>query len=240
MPRRILVLAALVVVAALAFTLYTRSQTTATGTVTVSVTGYIAATPLDAASVIDVNPATAKTVSYASSAMWAGMNATDDMIFNMTGTNVNLTVGYTYSITLPPSYPSGLALPYIGLFTNITSSSTSQNVTATVQVFMQNYTITLSPANTYLLSLYLTAGAQLTWIDLPEGFLNAFYGKEYNETQWYNFTYAAKVTLPAISILYDPATGTFTVAIRPTSASSSSTPITASIAHLRSAAMRWC
>ena len=193
------------------------SQTTATGTVSVAVSGYIAAAPIDAASMISVNPANVQTVAYQNVASWINANATDDMIFNMTGTNVNLTISYTYSITLPASYPSGMKIPIITLYFNVTNASTASNITSTVQFEVQSYTITVDLGQTNLYLISVNSGTtQLTWIDLPEGFLNTFYGLSYNETQWYNYTYAEEITIPGITILYNPSTGTFTVA-EPTS-----------------------
>ena len=210
--RRAFILVALLVFAAVAgVALTVVSQTTATGTVYVTVSGYIAAAPLDTVSKITVNPATAPSITYQSVASWANANATDDMIFNMTGTNVNLTVSYTYSIKLPSSYPSGMRIPVVALYFDIMSSSSAASLSNTVQFETQNYTITmdLSQTNLYLLSGGTT---QLSWIDLPEGFLDTFYGLSYNETEWYNYTYAAEVTIPGITVLFNPSTGTFTVA----------------------------
>lgn len=218
MTRRVYIAYTVVVLVAIAAavasitTVFSQTTATGTGTVTVTVTGYIAATPIDTASVITVNPANVPTITYNSIASWANANATDDMIFNMTGTNVNLTASYTYSISLPPSYPSGMEVPIVSLYLNVTNSSSPTNLTNTVQIEVQNYTITMDLGTTNLYQQYLNTGSQLTWIDLPEGFLNTFYGTSYNETQWYNYTYAEKVTIPAITVLYNPSTGTFTVA----------------------------
>ena len=212
MKRISLVLLLLAAVAGVALLGGVLAQTTATGTVTVTVSGYIAAAPVDTASVLVVDPAKAQTVSYNGIPSWINVNATDDMIFNMTGTNVNLTVAYYYSIVVPSSYPSGLQKPIVAVFLNLTTGSTQTNITGAAQIPMQNYTISIDLTNDNLYNQYAATLKQLTWIDLPEGFLNTFYGLSYNETQWYNYTYAAKVTIPSVITLYNATSGKFTMA----------------------------
>ena len=201
------VLAALVV--ATWFILTSTSQTTS-GTVSITVSGYIAATPVDPQSSITIDPASVKTVSFNSIPSWINTNAADDMIFNMSGTNVNLTIAYEYAVKLPPSYPQNLEPPVIAPFMAITGSSSTLTLSGTPQVVTKNYTIDVDLLATNVQNLY--ANGDLEQTDIPEGFLNTFYGLSYNETEWYPYLYEATITIPGLSVLYDTSTGQFVVA----------------------------
>ncbi len=69
--------------------------------------------------------------------------------------------------------------------------------------------IMLSNSSDYLQNQYSATGAQLTWIDLPEGFLNTFYNQSLDEVGWYAYTYAKRVTLPVLLLKYNPSTNSF-------------------------------
>ncbi len=191
-----------------------------TGTVEVTVSGQLVATGVDTLSSITIDPKTAAVVPFQSIETWAGTAASDDMVYNLTGTNVNFTVYATYDVELPPSYPQGMRLPYAGLVYLVAGTDSSMTITAPVVFYMANYTIQFGLRADYLLYQYINNDfAKLTWIDLPEGFLNELYssvsttkGGTLNETHWYNYTYAKRVTVPALVVKYDPTAGKYYVA----------------------------
>ncbi|AEM38529.1 hypothetical protein Pyrfu_0660 [Pyrolobus fumarii 1A] len=194
-----------------------------TATVTVSVTGFTGATVVDGTSSIKVDPATVKTMNYDGWNMWVNTTTKDDVILNLTGVNVNFTVYYSVTFSLPPSYPAGLAQPLLGATYKIDSVNTSEALSSTAIYTVKTFTITLDKSADNLGTQYSTALSQLTWIDLPEGFLNTLYESEpstnsgtLNETEWYPYIYAKQVTIPVVQIKYDPATDTYVKATQVT------------------------
>ncbi len=214
--RRLLFLALPLVGLVLALGVLAVSQT---GTVQVTVSGQLVATDVDTQSQVTIDPRSAAVVPFQSIETWAGTAVSDDMVYNLTGTNVNFTVYATYDVELPPSYPQGMRTPYAGLAYLVAGTSASLTITQPALFLMSNYTVQFGLKADYLLYQYVNNLAQLTWIDLPEGFLNELYasatttnGGTLNETEWYNYTYAKQVTLPALVLKYDPATGKYYVA----------------------------